>query len=319
MKRACLQQNTNTYEQNHASSIRPLKINFVRMKRRIEKVLYLFLVLLFNYLISVEILAQGKIQLIVRGDDIGSSHAANLGCIESYRNGIMRTVEVMVPCPWFPEAVKLLRENQGLDVGVHLTITSEWTNYKWRPMTCVPSLVDSLGYFYPMIWPNSNFPAGSAIQEHDWKLEDIEKEWRAQIETAKRLIPQVSHLSCHMGCSDISPDVKELYQRLAKEYHLEIHPADFGVKALRGWGEETEFSKRLAFFLKALENLTPGNWLFIDHPALLQPEMEPIGHPGYEDVATDRDMVVRIFTHPEVKKVIQKRGIELIGYQDLTQ
>ncbi|NMB71625.1 MAG: ChbG/HpnK family deacetylase [Bacteroidales bacterium] len=261
--------------------------------------------------------AQGKIRLIIRGDDIGSSHAANLGCIESYRNGIMRTVEVMVPCPWFPEAVKLLRENPGLDVGVHLTITSEWSNYKWRPLTCVPSLVDSLGYFFPMIWPNPNFPAGSAIREHNWKLEDIEREWRAQIETAKRLIPQVSHISCHMGCSDIAPEVRELFKRLAKEYGLEINPADYGVKALRGWGEEKDFSKRLAIFLKALENLTPGTWLFVDHPALNQPEMETIGHPGYEDVGKDRDMVVKIFTHPDVKKMISKKGIELAGYNSL--
>jgi len=293
--------------------------HYITMKKLIKKELCLYILVLFCYLVPGNVLAQERIRLIVRGDDIGSSHAANLGCIESYRNGIMRTVEVMVPCPWFPEAVKMLNENQGLDVGVHLTITSEWSNYKWRPLTCVPSLVDSLGYFYPMIWPNPNFPAGSAIREHDWKLEDIEKEWRAQIETAKRLIPQVSHLSCHMGCSDISPEVKELYLRLAKEYGLEIYPADFGVKAFRGWGEEKEFSKRLSLFLKALENLTPGTWLFVDHPALSQPEMETIGHPGYEDVAKDRDMVVKIFTHPEVKKKIQKKGIELIGYNNLIQ
>ncbi|MGB9747576.1 MAG: polysaccharide deacetylase family protein [Bacteroidales bacterium] len=289
------------------------------MKSIIKESLYLFLLFFFFHVMpdGVRAQAQGKIRLIIRGDDIGSSHAANLGCIESYRNGIMRTVEVMVPCPWFPEAVKLLRENPGLDVGVHLTITSEWSNYKWRPLTCVPSLVDSLGYFFPMIWPNPNFPAGSAIREHNWKLEDIEREWRAQIETAKRLIPQVSHISCHMGCSDIAPEVRELYKRLAKEYGLEINPADYGVKALHGWGEEKDFNKRLEVFLKALENLTPGTWLFVDHPALNQPEMETIGHPGYEDVGKDRDMVVKIFTHPDVKKMISKKGIELAGYNSL--
>jgi hypothetical protein len=88
---------------------------------------------------------------------------------------------------------------------------------------------------------------------------------------------------------------------------------------MRGWGDEKDFSKRLSLFLKALENLTPGTWIFVDHPALLQPEMETIGHPGYENVANDRDMVVKIFTHPEVRKMIQKKGIELIGYNDLIQ
>ena len=73
---------------------------------------------------------QDEIRLIMRGDDIGSSHAANLGCIKSYQEGIMKSVEVMVPCAWFPEAVQMLQENPGLDVGVHLTLTSEWENVK---------------------------------------------------------------------------------------------------------------------------------------------------------------------------------------------
>ena len=83
-----------------------------------------------------------EIRLIVRGDDIGSSHAANVACIESYRDGIMRSVEVMVPCPWFAEAVEMLNENPGLDVGIHLTLTSEWEKCKWRPLTYGPSLVN---------------------------------------------------------------------------------------------------------------------------------------------------------------------------------
>ncbi len=63
-----------------------------------------------------------EVYLLVRGDDIGSSHAANLGCTESCRNGIMRSVELMPPCPWFPEALKMLKDNPDLDVGIHLTL-----------------------------------------------------------------------------------------------------------------------------------------------------------------------------------------------------
>ena len=90
------------------------------------------------------------IRLIVRGDDIGSSHAANEACIRCYRDGIVRSVEVMVCAPWFNEAAKLLRDNPRLDVGVHLTLTSEWENCKWGPLTEAPSLVDAQGHFYPM-------------------------------------------------------------------------------------------------------------------------------------------------------------------------
>lgn len=81
--------------------------------------------------------------LIIRGDDIGSCHAANVACIRAYKEGIMTSVELMVPCSWFPEAVKLLNENPGLDVGVHLIMTSEWENFKWRPLTWAPSLTDA--------------------------------------------------------------------------------------------------------------------------------------------------------------------------------
>ena len=98
-----------------------------------------------------------KIRLLIRGDDIGSFHAANLGCIESYTNGIMRSVEVMVPCPWFPEAAAMLNENPGLDVGIHLVLTSEWDNIKWGPITGKSSISDKSGYFFPMVWPNENF------------------------------------------------------------------------------------------------------------------------------------------------------------------
>ena len=104
--------------------------------------------------------APAEIRLIVQGDDMGAAHAINLGTIEAYRNGIMRTTNMMLPTPWMPEAVRLLAENPGLDVGIHLTLTSEWSLVKWRPLTAVPSLVDAHGNFYPMVRPNPKFPAG---------------------------------------------------------------------------------------------------------------------------------------------------------------
>ena len=121
-------------------------------------------------------------RLIIRGDDMGFAHGGNLGLIESYKNGIEKSIEVLVPSPWFPEAVQLLKENPGVDVGIHLTLTSEWDNIKWRPLTQCRSLTDSNGYFYPMIWANKNYPDKNLLA-HQWKLDEIEKEWQAQIET----------------------------------------------------------------------------------------------------------------------------------------
>src|SRR5688572_9183506 len=103
--------------------------------------------------------AQDKsIRLIVRGDDMGYSHAGNEALIKAHKEGIQTSIEVIVPSPWFPEAVKMLAENPTADVGIHLAITSEWDNVKWRPISDCTSIRDGDGYFYPMIWPNKNYP-----------------------------------------------------------------------------------------------------------------------------------------------------------------
>ena len=262
--------------------------------------------------------APAGIRLIVRGDDIGSAHAANLACIEAYKKGIVRSVEIMVPCSWFLEAVKLLEEVPDLDVGVHLTLTSEWENYKWRPLTSCPSLVDRDGYFFPTIWPSERFPASMALRSQKWSIEEVEKELRAQIELARRHVPRISHLSYHMGCDSFDPRVRELCSKLAAEYKLDIDPSRSGVKyfPLRSKGETVE--DRIAGFTEALQKLEPGTtYLFVEHPGLDVPEMQAIGHIGYSDVARDRALVTRTFTDEKIRKVIEERGIQLIAYKDL--
>src|SRR6187551_3336023 len=74
-------------------------------------------------------------RLIVRGDDMGYAHAGNEAILKCYREGIETSVEVIAPSPWFPEAVQMLTEHAEVDVGVHLALTSEWDNIKWRPLT----------------------------------------------------------------------------------------------------------------------------------------------------------------------------------------
>lgn len=157
--------------------------------------------------------------LVVRIDDLGAFHSVNKACIDTYRSGIARSVEVMPVAAWFPEAVKMLKDNPGLDVGLHLTLTSEWENAKWRPLTHCPSLTDPNGYFYPMLFPNKNYP-GQALTEHKWDIGEVEREFRAQIEVALQNIPQLSHLTGHMLSTGFTPEVNELVLRLAQEYNL---------------------------------------------------------------------------------------------------
>lgn len=276
----------------------------------------LFLTVSFSFWSSWQLRAGEPIRLIVRGDDIGSSHAANLSCIESYREGIVRSVELMVPCPWFPEAVKLLNENPGLDVGVHLVLTSEWENMKWRPLTHAPSLVDADGFFHPMVWQNPNFPPNTSIQNADWKLDEAEKELRAQIEMALRHVPRISHLSSHMGFGGLDDRLRALVGRLAKEYDLEMDTRALGFKPFRGWRSADTAEERIEQFVRNIKSLEPGIHVFVEHPGLDVPELQAIGHVGYEHVARDRDAVTRVFTSPEVRQAIQEKGVELISFRE---
>jgi predicted glycoside hydrolase/deacetylase ChbG (UPF0249 family) len=268
--------------------------------------------------------AAGAIRLIVQGDDMGSAHAANEAFMQCYKDGIMRTAEVMVPGPWFEEAARLCKENPGLEVGVHLTLTSEWDNVKWRPLTHAPSLVNPDGYFFQMTgsgWPPGvQWPPGTAFKDAAVKIEDVEKELRAQIELAKRKIANVTHVTAHMGTATCRPELKDLVSRLADEYGL-ITWDDLtskGVQYTGGWGSNSDApEQRAAALAEKLRQLEPGTWIIVEHPGLDTPEMRALGHPGSSNIAQARWGVTRAYTSPEVKQIIKDRGIQLITYTDL--
>lgn len=248
---------------------------------------------------------------------MGFSHSGNLALIKTYKEGIEQSIEVIVPSPWFPEAVKLLADNPGVDVGIHLAITSEWDNVKWRPVSNCRSLTNADGYFYPMIWPNKNYPQG-ALSEHKWQLQDIEKEFRAQIELALKKIPRISHLSAHMGCSDMNTEVAALTKKLAREYKIDIDLADHAVKYIGYNGPHASFEEKKKSFSSMLRSLQPGQtYLFLDHPALNGEEMQAIHHIGYENVAEDRQGVTDLWTDKDIIALIRELKIQLISYRDL--
>lgn len=256
-------------------------------------------------------------RLIVRGDDMGFSHAGNEALIKCHKEGVQTSIEIIVPSPWFPEAVKMLKENPNIDVGIHIALTSEWDNVKYRPLSNSPSLTDADGYFYPFIYPNKNYP-GQALSENKPELVDIEREIRAQIELALKKIPRISHISSHMGCYNMSPEVKEIAKKLAKEYKIDIDPGEFGVKYISYAGPKATSEQKVQSFIKMLDELKAGEtYLFVDHPGIDTPELRAIHHIGYEDVATDRQGVTDAWTDARVKEAIKKKGIQLISYADL--
>ena len=265
-------------------------------------------------------------ELVIRIDDMGALHSVNEACIDTYENGIAKSVEVLAVGSWFPEAVKMLKEHPGLDVGIHLAITSEWENVKWRPLTSCPSLVDENGYFFPMMGPNPAYPGQSIMENMErFDIDEIEKEFRAQIELALKNIPQITHISGHMYSTAFSPEVIAVVQKLSEEYSLpSIDRAEAFKQYNFGYigyeGPKATSEEKIESFIKALDKMEKGKrYMFVDHPAYNDSEMQTVMHIGYEDVAVDRQGVTDLLKSPVVLKAIQERGIKLIDINYLTK
>lgn len=263
-------------------------------------------------------LAQSKtdeIRLIVRSDDIGFCHAANVACMEVYTNGISRSVEIMATTPWFLEAVNMLKKQPNYDVGIHLVLTSEWENLKWRPLTHAPSLVDADGYFPPFVWENKSLPEADYLLKHKINLAEVEAELKAQIELVKKYLPHASHLSAHMGCNQANPEITALVNKLAAEYKL---PIELKAKYVEGFsGASKSPTQKEKDLIKILENLPAGTHYIVEHPGYEKGDMETVGHKGYENVAIDRQGVTKAFTSKAVMKIIQKRNIKLMTIKEV--
>jgi chitin disaccharide deacetylase len=260
------------------------------------------------------------IVLLVRADDIGFSHAANEACIRVFTDGICRSVELMAPTPWFPEAVKLLKAHPGYDVGVHFTLTSEWENFRWRPLTGPSTVSDADGFFYRTFRKNDNYPDEITFEQGDWTPADVEKELRAQVELVLKHIPWASHATFHMGGLRDNPNFQGVVDGLVAEYGLGVDVSGAGYERFRAFGENNQAlssEEKVAALRQNLEALQPGRWLHVDHPCLDTHESQAIWHVGYEKVAVDRQGVVDAWTDGRVQEIIAARGIRLVSYGDV--
>jgi predicted glycoside hydrolase/deacetylase ChbG (UPF0249 family) len=128
--------------------------------------------------------------IILNADDFGMCHASNEAIIELLIAGHLDSSTIMLPCSWAPEALAFAAAHPRLSVGVHLVLTSEWTRYRWRPLTGVgTSLVDRDGYF----------PTEVRTVEERASVEEVSAELAAQIDAALAAGVDVTHLDNHMG------------------------------------------------------------------------------------------------------------------------
>jgi predicted glycoside hydrolase/deacetylase ChbG (UPF0249 family) len=155
-----------------------------------------------------------QVYLIIRSDDAGMSHSVNIALEKLIASGLPVSVSVMFPTPWYQETVEILKRHPSVAVGIHLTLNSEWKNYRWGPVlgrTAVPTLVDADGYF---------FPSADALYKNKPDLREVEKELRAQIDRALKSGLKIDYVDYHMGTVVSYPEFRDLTERLAREFGL---------------------------------------------------------------------------------------------------
>jgi hypothetical protein len=136
--------------------------------------------------------------LVLHADDLGMARSVNRATLEALEKGWITSASILVPCPWFPDAARWARAHPDADLGIHLALNSEWTGYRWGPLSgaaAVPSLVDTEGYL----------PLVETTVAQQAKPAEAERELRAQIDRAKAAGVRLSHLDSHMGALFGSP------------------------------------------------------------------------------------------------------------------
>lgn len=268
--------------------------------------------------------------LIIHADDLGVSHSENMASIKGLEESPVNSASIMVPCPWFPEIAKYAREQKSADLGLHLTLNSEWIYYKWGPVTArdsVSSLVNRDGFFYPFV--------PEVVQNA--KLDHVTLEMRNQVKKAYRFGIDVTHLDAHMGTAMATEAYLAAYISLGKEFGLPVlldkrmsflktdkvsallddsvvitdathtaEPKDFdGEGGLAG------------YYTRVLNNLGPGLNCLLIHLAYDDTEMQAVtvGHDYWHSVWRQADL--DFFTSPECAQLLKDNNIVLVTWREL--
>jgi predicted glycoside hydrolase/deacetylase ChbG (UPF0249 family) len=264
--------------------------------------------------------------LIIHADDLAVAHSEDAASFDALDKGAATSASIMVPCPWLTEVADYAKAHPNADLGLHLTLTSEWKTYRWGSVASkdtVPSLYDPDGY----LWPES----GPAVQHI--KVDEAERELRAQIERAMSLGIHPTHVDSHMGVLFSRPDLFGVYVKLAHEYKLPflatlgpmappalrplVSDKDITVDSIVIAGQDLKPEQWKNFYLDAIRNLKPGVTEIIVHLAYDDAEMQAVtvGHPEYGAAWRQRDY--NMMTSPEFKKALQDSHAILVHWSDL--
>ncbi|MFP4546876.1 MAG: ChbG/HpnK family deacetylase [Fidelibacterota bacterium] len=278
-----------------------------------EQKISLLLIVVMMFLSCGQKSSRSDKTLLIRCDDIGMCHAVNMAAEKLIARNIPFSASVMVCCPWFDEAVEILKEASGVSVGVHLTLNSEWKNYKWGPvlgMAEVPGLVDEKGYF---------FPSRKSFFDNNPKTREVEKELEAQIQRALNSGLKIDYLDYHMGTAVSTPELKKIVEKLADKYELGISRW-FGEVDLPGV-YSVELSEKLDSLVTQLSEMESGKVnLLVCHIGETTPEMnamEDMNSFGLENMSRHRKAEADALIAQKFMSAIDNNNIKLITYRDI--
>jgi predicted glycoside hydrolase/deacetylase ChbG (UPF0249 family) len=262
--------------------------------------------------------------LILHADDLGVAHSVNAASFDALDKGAVSSASIMMPTPWVTEVAAYARQHPNADLGLHLTLTSEWLTYRWGSVESrdkVPSLLDSTGTF-----PNEVAPVVAKARPPE-----IERELRAQVERALALGIRPTHLDSHMGALFTTPEIIATYVKVAHDYRLPflalksgsfpppmpLAPNDIALDAVIIAGPDVPRDQWKGFYLNAIANLKPGLTEIIVHLGHDDAELQAVtvDHEPYGSAWRQRDYDV--VTSPEFKKALQDHKVTLVTWRQL--
>lgn len=267
--------------------------------------------------------------LIIHGDDLGVSHSENEATTAAMEKGSVSSASIMVPCPWLSEIAAYANSHPKADLGLHLTLTSEWKYYKWSPVAGsseVPGLVNKSGYLFSSV--DSVYKQAT--------LKEVEKELRAQILRARQSGIDFTHFDSHMGTLFGNADYLKLFVRLGKEFkvpvlllrsgsgsafsvHLDSLSSGQDVMADRIYtASPADFKNGMEnFYSKTLNSLQPGLNILIIHVAYDDKEMQAITMDHPEWGAAWRQADYNFFTSDNCRKILKDQDIHVITWREI--
>ena len=263
--------------------------------------------------------------LILHADDLGAAHSVNAASFDALDRGAITSASIMMPTPWVTEVATYAKAHPDADLGLHLTITSEWETFRWGSVESkdkVPSLLDADGTF-----PNDVQPVVARA-----KAQEVERELRAQVERAMAMGIRPTHLDSHMGALFASNDLIGTYIKVAHDYRLPflamlgnppgvtnvpLAANDVVLQDVIVASPAVPRDKWKEFYIDAVKHLKPGLSEIIVHLGHDDAELQAVmvNHEPYGSAWRQRDYDV--VNSPEFKKALKDNNVTLVRWRDL--